>query len=242
MRPASFEIASGGRRSTTAITVEPDARGADDERQAGSRPASGSTSRVHEPDHLLLVEVDLEDAVDGADEGSHEARVSRPATSAVARRAAAAGGVAGRAGHEVRRREGVAGAGRVDALDRPARGTRSSAPSASTSEPREPSVTSTSGHAERAQRSLVGPAERDARLLLGELEDRDVPQQLGVGVDRGCSGPVRAGLTSPCPSNETRRPRASSASVSGGKSDDASAPTCTQRTPRSPPTSSAVQG
>ena len=47
------------------------------------------------------------------------------------------------------------------------------------------------------------------------------------------SGPVRAGRTSPCPSSDTRRPRASSAIVSAGKSDRASAPACTQRAPAS---------
>src|SRR6266496_6589848 len=110
-----------------------------------------------EPDHLLLLQVDLEHPVGRLDERPHRSRPSsKAATRAFARLAAAAGAC------PPWREAGYAAAKASPApvgSIRPPTGaatTCSSRPSASTSEPRGPSVTTTSGTPSERSDSSVG--------------------------------------------------------------------------------------
>ena len=78
VRPASPEMTSGGRRSTTATTVAPDCGRREDERQARlDRPARRPAASCR-AEHLLQLEVDEPGAVDGARPRAITARASPP--------------------------------------------------------------------------------------------------------------------------------------------------------------------
>ena len=209
--PPSCETSSGGRASTTATTVEPAAAAATHPRQV-ERAARARGSNGSSRQHLLRVEVDREGSGGGGDERDH----SRPAsTDADDRRRAPRGGGRRRARSSAPRRRRSQNASPAPV---------GSAPSANAG---------TSLGAARPRRRRAARAVGDEHL--GHRERRRVAEHLGLLVaqlqhphvaqhapDRS---PRRAGArpcararTRPWPSKESRRPRASAARVSAGKS------------------------
>src|SRR5207248_1821850 len=102
--------------------------------------------QVRTSEHDLLLQIDLEDSIDGADQRSHlNRRASRPVTSALARRAEATGACP--PARAARYETAKASPAPVGSIGPPTGcvATCSSRPSAYTSDPRDPSVTTTSG-------------------------------------------------------------------------------------------------
>ena len=168
---------------------------------------------------LLGLEVDGEGAVGGGDERDHSASIE--ATTAVARRAAAAG-----ANPAARRR-----CRRCRSRRRPRSGRRRSR---TPGRARPGRAHRRSRRSSRASRAPRAPAARpDRRAPRPPRRSASAPRRgaaaRGRSRRRARARPVRAGRTSPWPSSESRRPRATAASVSAGKSERASGATCTQR-------------
>ena len=236
---------SGRRRSRrerrAAVDDGDDRRAAaaarDDARQA-DLDRGPARSRLRRAEHLLLLEVDGEDAVDGrgrARSSQAPRRAGRPrAPSRDGPRPPARGRTSAPARYAAR--EGVARRRSGRRASTALRGHARRPPVREDERAARPERDQDLGHpSERSAASSGSPSSTPASSS-ASFRIETCAQHGGVEVaSRAAAAPCAPGRTSPCPSNETRRPRASSASVSAGKSDEAAAPTCTQRTPLGSP-------